>query len=204
VRFRFIEEHQDQFPVTRMCKALRVSPSGFYAWRNRPVSAREMANDGLAKMIEAVYQDSYETYGSPRVYRDLKTQGFACSENRVARLMRLRGLRAKRVRCYKTTTRRNKKNPVATNLLKRDFAAERPDHKWLTDITYLPTREGWLYLAAILDLYSRQIVGWIMSERMTAALLDRLTHKAHILEFTGESYRFRQRMQREAQDEGHD
>jgi putative transposase len=135
-----------------MCKALNVSPSGYYAWCKRPVSAREMANRELVRMIEAVYNDSYETYGSPRVYRELKAQGVACSENRVARLMRLRSLRAKQVRRYKTTTRRNKKHPVAPNLLKRDFAAERPDHKWLTDITYIPTREGWLYLAAILDL----------------------------------------------------
>jgi hypothetical protein len=97
VRFQFIEDHQDQFPVTRMCKALNVSPSGFYAWRNRPVSAREMANDKLTEMIETVYQDSYETYGSPRVYRELKALGVACSENRVARLMRLRGLQAKQV-----------------------------------------------------------------------------------------------------------
>ena len=170
MRFQFIEDHRDECPVTRMCKALNVSPSGFYAWRSRPVSAREMANRELVKKIEAVYYDSYETYGSPRVYHELKSQGVACSENRVARLMRLRGLRAKQVRRYKTTTKRNKKHPVAPNLLKRNFHAERPDHKWLTDITYIPTREGWLYLAVILDLYNRGIVGWAMSERMTSAL----------------------------------
>jgi transposase InsO family protein len=153
-----------------MCKALNVSPSGFYAWRSRPVSAREMANRELVKKIEAVYYDSYETYGSPRVYHELKSQDVACSENRVARLMRLLGLRAKQVRRYKTTTKRNKRHPVAPNLLKRDFRADRPDHKWLTDITYIPTQEGWLYLAVILDLYNRGIVGWAMSERMTSAL----------------------------------
>jgi putative transposase len=170
VRFQFIEDHRDELPVTRMCKALKVSPSGYYAWRNRPVSAREMANNELGKKIEAVYNDSYETYGSPRVYRELKAQGIACSENRVARLMRLRGLQAKQVRRYKTTTKRNKKHPVAPNLLKRDFTTERPDQKWLTDITYIPTQEGWLYLAAVLDLYTRRIVGWAMSDRMTADL----------------------------------
>ena len=94
MRFQFIEDHRDELPVTRMCKALNVSPSGFYAWRSRPVSAREMANRELVKKIEAVYYDSYETYGSPRVYHELKSQDVACSENRVARLMRLRGLRA--------------------------------------------------------------------------------------------------------------
>ena len=170
MRFQFIEDHRDELPVTRMCKALNVSPSGFYTWRSRPVSAREMANRELVKKIEAVYNDSYETYGSPRVYHELKAQDVACSENRVARLMRLRGLRAKQVRRYKTTTKRNKKHPVAPNLLKRDFTTERPDQKWLTDITYIPTQEGWLYLAVILDLYNRGIVGWAMSERMTSSL----------------------------------
>ena len=153
-----------------MCKVLNVSPSGYYAWRKRPVSAREMANRELVKRIEAVYNDSYETYGSPRVYIELKAQGETCSENRVARLMRLRGLQARQVRRYKSTTRRNKKHPVAPNILKRDFTAERPDQKWLTDITYIPTREGWLYLAAVLDLFGRRIVGWAMSERITADL----------------------------------
>jgi putative transposase len=170
VRFQFIEDHRDELSVTRMCKALNVSPSGFYAWRSRPVSAREMANRELVKKIEAVYYDSYETYGSPRVYHELKSQDVACSENRVARLMRLQSLRAKQVRRYKTTTKRNKRHPVAPNLLKRDFRADRPDHKWLTDITYIPTQEGWLYLAVIMDLYNRGIVGWAMSERMTSAL----------------------------------
>jgi putative transposase len=170
VRFQFIEDHRDELPVTRMCKALNVSPSGFYAWRSRPLSPREMANRELVKKIESVYYDSYETYGSPRVYHELKAQDVACSENRVARLMRLRGLRAKQVRRYKSTTKRNKRHAVAPNLLKRDFRADRPDHKWLTDITYIPTQEGWLYLAVILDLYNRGIVGWAMSERMTAAL----------------------------------
>ena len=153
-----------------MCKALNVSPSGYYAWRTRPISAREMANRELVKRIETVYNDSYETYGSPRIYLELKDQGVACSEKRVARLMRLRGLRAKQVRRYKSTTKRNKKDPVAPNLLKRDFSTDRPDQKWLTDITYIPTREGWLYLAAVLDLYGRRIVGWAMSDRMTADL----------------------------------
>jgi len=153
-----------------MCKALNVSPSGYYAWRKRPISAREMANRELFKKIEAVYNDSYKTYGSPRVYRELIAQGIACSENRVARLMRLRGIQAKQVKRYRSTTKRNKKHPVAPNLLKRDFRTDRPEQKWLTDITYIPTREGWLYLAAVLDLYARRIVGWAMSERMTADL----------------------------------
>jgi putative transposase len=170
MRFQFIEEHRDEFPVARMYEVLDVSGSGYYAWRKRPVSAREMANRELYKKIEAVYNESHGTYGSPRIYRQLKRQGVACSENRVARLMRLRSLRAKQTKQYKATTKRNESHPVAPNLLKRDFVAERPNQKWLSDITYIPTQESWLYLAAVLDLFSRRIVGWAMSERMTSEL----------------------------------
>lgn len=170
MRFQFIKDHRDEFPVVRMHEVLGVSRSGYYVWRNRPVSVREMANRELYNKIEAVYNESHEIYGSPRVYRELEKQGVACSENRVARLMRLRGLRAKQTKRYKTTTKRNKADPVAPNLLKRDFEADRPNQKWLTDITYIPTQEGWLYLAAVLDLYGRRIVGWAMSGRMTSDL----------------------------------
>jgi putative transposase len=170
MRFQFIEEHRDKFPVTRMCEVLVVSSSGYYAWRGRPLSAREMANRELVKKIEAVYNDNYGTYGSPRIYRELEAQGVACSENRVARLMCLYHIRAKQTKGYKVTTKRNKAHPVALNWLKRDFSADRPDHKWLSDITYIPTLEGWLYLALILDLYTRRIVGWAMSDRMTSDL----------------------------------
>ena len=175
MRFRLIENRRGEFPVTRLCKVLDVSPSGYYAWRGRPPSAREMANRALVKKIKAVYNDSYETYGSPRIYRELQAQGVACSENRVARLMRLYHIRAKQTRRYRVTTKRNKSHPVAPNVLKRDFTADRPDQKWLSDITYIPTLEGWLYLAMILDLYARRIVGWSMSDRMTSTLtLDAL------------------------------
>jgi putative transposase len=170
MRFQFIDDHNDEFPVRRMCNELNVSSSGYYVWCKRSPSAREMANQELYKKIEDVYNDNHKVYGSPRIYRELDEQGVACSENRVARLMRLRGLRAKQSRRYKTTTKRNKAHPVAPNLMKRDFVADRPDQKWLSDITYIPTAEGWLYLAAILDLYTRRIVGWAMSDRMTSAL----------------------------------
>ena len=170
MRFQFIDDYRDEFPVSLMCKVLDVSRSGYYAWRERPPSKREMANRELYRKIEAVYDESHGTYGSPRIYRELKRQGVPCSENRVARLMRLRGLRAKQTKRYKTTTRRNKAHPVAPNVLKRDFVAVRPNEKWLADITYIPTQEGWLYLAAALDLFSRLIVGWAMSDRMTSDL----------------------------------
>jgi transposase InsO family protein len=170
MRFEFIDDHRDEFPVSRMCEVLVVSRSGYYAWRRRPPSEREMANQELYQKIEAVYDESHGTYGSPRVYQALKRQGVTCGENRVARLMRLRGLRARQTKTYKTTTRRNKADPVAPNVLRRDFEAERPNEKWLADITYIPTQEGWLYLAATLDLYSRRVVGWAMSDRMTSDL----------------------------------
>jgi len=170
MRFELIEENREQFPVKRMCQVLGVSTSGYYAWRDRPPSAREMANQALAKKIRQVYQRSYRTYGSPRVYRELKAVGVACSENRVACLMRKLGLKARQTKRYRSTTKRNKAHRAAPNLLQRDFVAQRPNQKWLTDISYIPTAEGWLYLAAVLDLYSRQIVGWAMAGQMTEAL----------------------------------
>jgi putative transposase len=170
MRFQFIEDHRDEYPVRRMCEVLKVSPSGYYAWHTRPVSAREEANQKLVEEIETVYNESYGTYGSPRVYQELKAKEVPCSQNRVARLMRLRQLRSKRVRRYKITTQRNKGKLAAPNRLKGDFTANRPNQKWLADITYIPTWEGWLYLATVLDLFSRRVVGWAMSERITSEL----------------------------------
>ena len=158
------------FPVVRLCEELKVSRSGYYAWRKRPMSARERANRQLVERIRAVHSESLETYGSPRVYQELKAQGVACSENRVARLMRLRSIRGRQTRRYRTTTKRNRAHRVAPNLMRRDFTAEGPNLKWAVDITYIWTAEGWLYLAVVLDLYSRRIVGWAMSDRMTGDL----------------------------------
>jgi transposase InsO family protein len=170
MRFRFIEDHRDEFPVIRMCKVLAVSPSGYYAWRGRPASRREMANQELTAEIEKAFEESGQTYGSPRIYQVMRKLGLMCSENRVARLMRGADLRAKQTRQFKSTTKRNEDDRAAPNRLKRDFSADRPNQKWLADITYIKTVEGWLYLAAILDLFSRRIVGWAMSERMTTDL----------------------------------
>jgi putative transposase len=170
MRFQFIDDHRDELPITLMCKALDVSPSGYYAWHQRPPSTQEMANQKLYERIEAVYEANYQVYGSPRIYRELRKQNAICSENRVARLMRLRGLKAKQSKRFKTTTKPNKAHSAAPNLLRRDFETSNPNQKWLADITYIPTQEGWLYLAAVLDLYSRRIVGWAMSDRMTSDL----------------------------------
>jgi len=170
MRFQFIEDHRDESPVKLMCEVLGVSTSGYYAWRGRPPSMREMANRALTAKIKEEFEKSAETYGSPRIYQVMRKLGLMCSENRVARLMRAAGLKAKQTRRYRSTTKRNKADRAAPNRLKRDFRATAPNRKWVTDITYIATEEGWLYLAAIMDLFSRRIVGWAMSKRMTREL----------------------------------
>jgi putative transposase len=170
MRYQFIDNHREAFPVTRMCQVLDVSPSGYDAWRKRLSGQREMANEELLKEIKAVYESSNGTYGSPRIYHELKDK-LPCSENRVARLMHKHRIIAKQKKRYKRTTKANSDHPVAPNLLEGDFTATAPNQKWTTDITYIPTLEGWLYLAVVLDLFSRRIVGWAMSARMTRALV---------------------------------
>ena len=178
MKFQFIEAQRDEFPVLRLCQVLGVSRSGYYAWRNRPPSAREMANQELYQQIQGVYQGSHQTYGSPRIYQALKQEQVACSENRVARLMRRHGLQALQARRYRTTTKRTPGVRAAPNLLQRDFSATRPNEKWVADITYIRTAEGWLYLAVVLDLYSRRVVGWALAERLTQELPLRALHMA--------------------------
>lgn len=161
-----------------MCSVLQVSRSGYYAWRKRSPSKRKMANQRLLAEIKTVYKDNLQAYGSPRITQALRQQGQTCGENRVARLMRLNGVRAKSSRRYHVTTRRNATHPAAPNLLLRNFSAQRPNQIWLADITYIPTQEGWLYLAAVLDLYSRRIIGWAMDRRMTEQLTLDALHMA--------------------------
>lgn len=170
VRFRFIEDHRPRFAVKLMCKVLEVSTSGYYAWRGRPPSEREMANRELTDKIKKAFVESDQTYGSPRIYQVLRAYGLMCSVNRVARLMRSNGLCAQQRRRFRSTTKRNEADRPAPNRLQRDFEFDRPNQKWLADITYIPTTEGWLYLAAILDLFGRRVVGWAMAERMTGDL----------------------------------
>ena len=153
-----------------LCRVLAVSSSGYYAWRRRPTSQREMANETLLEAIKQAYDANLGIYGSPRIYAELKEQ-LPCSRNRVARLMKKHQIVARQKRRYKQTTRANATHPVAANLLAGDFTATAPNEKWAADITYIPTQEGWLYLAAVLDLFSRRIVGWAMSARMTSELV---------------------------------
>ncbi len=177
MRYQFIEEHREEFMVTLMCRVLDVSASGYYAWRRRPSSRREMANQELLAAIAEAYEASKGTYGSPRIYHEIKGK-ISCSENRVARLMQRQGITAKQKKRYKYTTKANAAHPVAPNLLAGEFSATAPNQKWTADITYILTLEGWLYLAVILDLFSRRIVGWAMSARMTSDLVTTALHMA--------------------------
>ena len=163
MRYEFIELHRSAFRVTKMCQVLEVLRSAYYAWRKRPKSIRERENDQLLEKIKQIHSASRHLYGSPRITGELHDQGVVCGHNRVARLMRLNQIMAKTKRRFKVTTHSGHKLPVAPNILDRRFQAESPDRIWLSDITYIRTQQGWLYLAAILDVYSRQIVGWSMN-----------------------------------------
>ena len=171
MRFRLIEDHQDVWPVRVMCDALSVSPSGFYAWRSRPESPRKIANRELLVDIRRVHARHRERYGAPRIHAELRAEGHAVSRKRVARLMHRHGIRARAPRRYRVCTTDSKHSlPVAENLLDQNFVADRPDQVWLADITYVPTAEGWLYLAVILDLFTRKVVVWAMRDHMRAEL----------------------------------
>ena len=171
MKYQFMADHQQEFEITTMCRVLKVSRSGYYAWRRRPVSARKMANQKLTEQIEEIHQQSRQTYGSPRIHAELTNRGVHCGHNRVARLMRQAELRAKKNQKLKVKTTDSAHNyPVAPNLLEQDFQASRPNEKWVADITYIATAEGWLYLATVMDLYSRRIVGWAMGDTLARSL----------------------------------
>ena len=172
MKFAFIAEHLSAFPLAVCCHVLKVSRAGFYAWRGRPPSKRARRRVELAGQIRVVHQENRCVYGSPRIYQVLKTQGVSACENLVARIMKQQQIRAKtRRRFVPRTTDSVHQQPVAKNLLKRKFIAEEPDRKWVADITYIPTGEGWLYLAGVLDLCSRKIVGWSMTPHMKVDLV---------------------------------
>jgi putative transposase len=170
VTFRFIDEHKGRWPVRLLCQALEVSPAGYYAWRRRPRSARRQRRDALAAEIRAIHAEVKARYGSPRIHAELVARGQACCVNTVAKLMRQNGIAARAARKFRRTTDSNHGLPVADNLLGRQFDPASPNEVWVADITYLPTREGWLYLAAVEDLYSRRVVGWAMAEHLGSRL----------------------------------
>lgn len=173
MRYQFIKTNHKSWGVALMCRVLQVSCSGFYEWRRRPESKRKIEDGKLLEQIKVFHCGSRATYGAPRIHRDLKKAGYNSARKRVARIMREAAIRGKCKRKFKTTTKSKDSRPVSPNLLKQDFKADTPNHKWVSDITYILTYEGWLYLAVVLDLYSKMVVGWAMSERLTDDLTIR-------------------------------
>jgi putative transposase len=175
VRFAFIATEKAYYPVALMCRVLQVSRSGYYAWAKRPAAERRRQDQRLMLEVAAIHAESRGRYGSPRVHAELRQRGQRIARKRVARLMRAAGLRARERRRFRSTTDSGHAMAIKGNLLARRFATSAPNRGWVADITYLWTLEGWLYLAVVLDLFSRRVVGWALSERLERGLaLDAL------------------------------
>jgi len=170
MKFAFIASREVAFPVDTMCRVLAVSRSGYYAWKKRPEPSRKTQDAQLAAEIAGAHKRSRGIYGSPRVHRDLKARGVRVSKKRIERLMRERGLRGRRKRRFCCTTDSRHALPIAANVLDRRFQADAPNRVWVGDVTYIATGEGWLYLAVLLDLFSRRVVGWATSATNDRAL----------------------------------
>jgi putative transposase len=178
MKYRFIDDHQHHMDVKHLCAALQVSRSAYYSWHQSGSSMREQHNQELLERISQIHQQSHRTYGSPRIWHVLRQQGIRCSRKRIARLMRIHGIRAKMVRRFKVTTRSRSTQVVPPDLVQRQFIIHQPNRVWTSDITYIWTREGWAYLAVVLDLCSRMIVGWEVSSRLTASLVTTAVQRA--------------------------
>lgn len=168
-----MREHRKEFRIAAMCRALEVSAAGYYRWRGRKPSAREKKNERLVEQIKAAHAQSRGNYGSPKIHQKLRRDGERVSRKRVARLMKAHGIEAKRVKKSRRTTDSRHSLPVAQNVLARQLRAARPDEVWASDITYVWTAEGWLYLVVFLDLYSRLVVGWAVSESLETRFVER-------------------------------
>ena len=171
MRYDFVERHRGRWPIRLMCRVLRVSPGGYYDWRGRPQSSRAAGREALVVAIKAIHGEVKARYGSPRIHAELVARGEPCCVNTVARLMRQEGIAAKTRRKFRVTTDSNHDRPVAENVRDRQFEPEAANRAWTADITYVATGEGWLYLAAVEDLYSRRIVGWSMGSRIDSRLV---------------------------------
>lgn len=170
MKYAFIEAHRPCWPLRVLCRTLGVAKSGYFHWRHHPESRHEDEDRRLTMHIRKIHGESRRTYGSPRVHRELRAGGVSISRKRVERLMRAGEIRGMPRRRFVITTQRDERLPVVGNLLRQDFSAAAPDQRWVSDITYVATREGWLYLAAIMDLYSRRIVGWSMGQDLSTDL----------------------------------
>ena len=166
-----MRDHEKVFRVKRMCDVLSVSRSGYYGWRRRSASARQQANAALLEHIRAIHGRSRKTYGAPRVHAELLAEGHRCGRHRVARLMRRSAILAKMTHRFRITTRSKMNPPPAPNRLQAPFIIQQPNRQWVSDLTFIPTRSGWLYLAVVLDLFSRKVVGWAMDLRITSGLV---------------------------------
>jgi putative transposase len=177
VRYAFIDRYRHMYPVLVMCDVLEVSSSGYYAWRGRPESRRSREDRKLKAIIRSVFEESRQTYGSPRIHDELRDRDIRCGRKRVARLMKEDQLTPKKARRFRRTTVAEPDHPKAPNVLGREFSVNAPDTAWVGDITYLWTQEGWLYLAVLLDLFSRRVVGWSvrphLGQELAIAALDR-------------------------------
>ena len=178
MKYQFMSECRSTFPVKKMCQLLDVSRGGYYEWEQRESSKRRKDNEILLDQIKEIHTKTKKRYGSPRITRELNKKGVVCGKNRVADLMRKNNIQAKAKKKFKATTNSKHNYPVAPNLLKQQFYAQRPNQIWVSDITYVWTSEGWLYVAAILDIWSRKIVGWAMSNRQTKELAIRALNQA--------------------------
>lgn len=176
MRYHFIREHEGEFRVTALCRVLGVSRSGYYGWRTRPASARARANAHLLQRIRRIHAGSRENYGAVKTWRALTEAGETCGLHRVARLRQAHGIEAKRLRRFRSAYTARNREAAVPNLLNRDFTAPAPDRVWVGDVTFIATREGWLYLAVLIDLYSRRVVGWAMGNQQNRQLVsDALT-----------------------------
>ena len=176
MRYAFIKMHQKAWPITLMCRVQEVSKTGYYDWGKRCPGVRAASNQALDEHIREVFNQHKGRYGSPRIADELNDRDIPCSENRVARRMQTLALQAVQAKKFKVTTDSEHDKPVAPDLLQQDFSAEEANRKWVSDITYIWTREGWMYLAVVMDLYSRAIIGWSMNRQMTQQLVcDALT-----------------------------
>ena len=179
MRYAWIERHRDEYAVSRMCRLLAVSRTGYLQWRHRPPSARAQANARLDAQVAALHAASKSSYGRPRIVRGLRAQGLHVSHERVRRSLQRQALRPVYKRPYRVTTDSNHRQPVAPNVLVRRFEGWQINRAWVSDITYLRTVEGWLYLATVMDLASRRIVGWSMSHRLHADLVCQALQAAY-------------------------
>jgi len=178
VKYKFMKENINIFHLIRMSKILKVSRSGYYAWLSRPMSEREKHNRYLSKRIRSIYEQRKRVYGCLRITAELREEGFSCSKNRVARLMRKQGITARTKRRFRVTTNSKHNKPIAENLVEMQFKPEKRNSLWTSDITYIRTREGWLYLSVVLDLWSRSVISWRADRNMDENLVIKPLEKA--------------------------